>query len=151
MGENHHDHDAHGCAIEHLTNTETVVREDILARTKQLAELISTSEEVQLYQKTETQINTNERVQTLISTIKKKQKEIVAFQSFKNEKMVTKIEGEIEVLQDELDNIPVVAQFQQTQSDLNYLLQLIFGVIRDTVSDKISVEEGKAAAPTSCD
>lgn len=151
MSEHHHNHDAHGCAIEHYTNTETVVREDILARTKQLAELISTSEEVQMYQKTEVQINSNERVQTLISTIKKKQKEIVAFQSFKNEKMVTKIEGEIEVLQDELDNIPVVAQFQQTQSDLNYLLQLIFGVIRDTVSDKINVEEGTVAAPTSCD
>ncbi|ANE48973.1 membrane protein [Paenibacillus swuensis] len=136
--------------MEHYTNTEMVVREDILAKTKELAALISTSDEVSVYQKAEAQINANERIQVLISSIKKKQKEIVAFQTFKNEKMIAKIEGEIEALQDELDGIPIVAQFQQTQTDLNYLLQLIFSVIRDTVSDKITVEESTAPVSSSC-
>ncbi|MFD2613088.1 RicAFT regulatory complex protein RicA family protein [Paenibacillus gansuensis] len=138
------------CSMEHYTNTEMVVREDILAKTKELAELISTSEEVTVYQKAEALINGNERIQQLISAIKKKQKEIVAFQTFKNEKMVAKIEGEIETLQDELDGIPLVAQFQQSQADLNYLLQLIFSVIRDTVSENINVEEGTAPVSSSC-
>src|SRR5690606_17376071 len=109
---------------------------------KELAELIGTSEEVQHFQKAEQLIRRHERVQTLISAIKKKQKEIVAFQSFQNQAMVDKIEREIDELQDELDEIPLVTEFQQSQSDINYLLQLVISVIRDTVSEKVNVESG---------
>ncbi|MDD9270371.1 RicAFT regulatory complex protein RicA family protein [Paenibacillus sp. GCM10023248] len=128
-----------------------IVREDILAKAKELANLLTTSNEVQFYQKAEKQISNNPEIQTLINAIKKKQKEIVAFQTFQNEKMVQKIENEIEVLQDELDGIPIVNEFKQTQDDINYLLQLVMSVIRDTISDKINVEAGTAEAPSKCD
>nr|WP_239696558.1 YlbF family regulator [Paenibacillus oryzisoli] len=128
-----------------------IVRDDILAKAKELAALLTTSNEVQFYQKAEKQIATNPDIQSLISAIKKKQKEIVAFETFQNKKMVEKIEGEIEVLQDELDGIPIINEFKQTQEDINYLLQLVMSVVRDTISDKINVEAGAAEAPTSCD
>ncbi|WP_248930903.1 RicAFT regulatory complex protein RicA family protein [Paenibacillus hamazuiensis] len=131
--------------MEHYTNTELIVREDILAKAKELAELISTSNEVQFFRKAEQQIAGNDHIQKLISAIKKKQKEIVAFETtFKNKQMVEKIEKEIEELQDQLDEIPIVNEFRQSQEDINYLLQLVMSVIRDTVSEKITVEEGKA-------
>lgn len=139
------DHHQNGCAMKHYTNTELIVREDILSKAKELAELISTSNEVQFYQKAETQIANNQEIQALISAIKKKQKEIVAFETtFKNKQMVEKIEKEIEELQDRLDEFPIVNEFRQTQEDINYLLQLIMTVIRDTVSEKITVEKGTA-------
>lgn len=139
-----HDHDHMQCSqMECYTNTEMIVREDILDKAKELAGLISTSNEVQFFQKAEQQISSNDQIQTLISAIKKKQKEIVAFESFENKKMVDKIEKEIEELQDQLDNIPIVNEFRQSQEDINYLLQLVMSVIRDTVSDKITVESGK--------
>jgi cell fate (sporulation/competence/biofilm development) regulator YmcA (YheA/YmcA/DUF963 family) len=141
----------HG-VLETFTNTEMIVREDILAKAKELAELISTSNEVQYFQKAEKLIQQNERVQQIISAIKKKQKEIVAFETtFKNPDMVKKIEAEIEALQDELDGIPVVSEFKQTQQDINYLLQLVIGVVRDTVAEKVNVEAGTAPEPTRCD
>ncbi|NQX46306.1 YlbF family regulator [Paenibacillus tritici] len=127
-----------------------IVREDIMGKAKDLAALISTSEEVRHFQQAEQKILNHERVQGLIATIKKKQKEIVAFESFKNQAMVEKIEREIEVLQDEIDSIPVVNEFQQSQSDINYLLQMVISVIRDTVSDKINVEAGTEAPPSTC-
>lgn len=127
-----------------------IVREDIMGKAKELASLISTSEEVKHFQQAEQKIIAHERVQGLIATIKKKQKEIVAFESFKNKAMVAKIEREIEELQDEIDGIPVVNEFQQSQSDINYLLQLVISVIRDTVSEKINVEAGTEAPPSSC-
>ncbi|MVO99074.1 MULTISPECIES: RicAFT regulatory complex protein RicA family protein [Paenibacillus] len=136
--------------MEHFTNTEMVVREDILAKTKELAQLLTTSTEVQFYQQAERQIATNEHIQTLISAIKKKQKEIVAFEKFDNEVMVKKIEKEIEDLQDELDNIPIVREFQQSQVDINYQLQLVMSVIRDTIADKINVEAGETPPPSTC-
>jgi cell fate (sporulation/competence/biofilm development) regulator YmcA (YheA/YmcA/DUF963 family) len=139
------------CTMKHYNSTELVVREDILAKTKELAELLVTSDEVITYQKAEKQIDQNEKIQHLISAIKKKQKEIVAFESFKNETMVKKIEAEMNALQDELDEIPIVQQFQQTQTDINYLLQLVVNVVKDTISDKINVESGTSAPPTNCD
>jgi cell fate (sporulation/competence/biofilm development) regulator YmcA (YheA/YmcA/DUF963 family) len=137
-----HNHEQQGFVMEHFNSTELIVREDIMAKALELADLIATSTEVEFYQKSEKQINTNEHVQSLINAIKKKQKEIVAFESFKNQKMVDKIEAEIVVLQEELDHIPIVSEFQQSQSDINYLLQLVMGVVRDTVAQKIDVEAG---------
>ncbi|CAM3360372.1 MULTISPECIES: RicAFT regulatory complex protein RicA family protein [Paenibacillus] len=129
---------------------ELIIRDDILAKAGELAELISTSQEVQVFKKAEEKIRNHERVQSLIKTIKKKQKEIVAFETFQNKEMVAKIEREIEELQEEIDSIPLVAEFQQSQSDINYLLQLVVSVIHDTVSEKVNVETGKDTPPSSC-
>ncbi len=153
MSDHHHHHhgnEPHAFEMEHYTNTELIVREDIMAKAKELAGLLTTSNEVQIYQKAEKQISSNDHVQKLISAIKKKQKEIVAFETFQNQKMVEKIEKEIEELQDELDSIPVVSEFKQTQEDINYLLQLVMSVIRDTISDKINVEAGSSASSSNC-
>ncbi|KKO53328.1 membrane protein [Paenibacillus sp. DMB20] len=127
-----------------------IIREDIMAKAEELANLISTSEEVKMFQQAEEKIRNHERVQELIKTIKKKQKEIVAFETFQNKEMVAKIEREIEELQDEIDGIPLVVEFQQSQSDINYLLQLVVSVIHDTVSQKVNVETGKDTPPSSC-
>ncbi|WP_374020989.1 YlbF family regulator [Paenibacillus thiaminolyticus] len=127
-----------------------LVRDDIMAKAKQLAEMICTTEEVNQYQKAEKLVQTHDRVQELISAMKKKQKEIVAFESFQNQAMVEKIEKEIDELQQELDNIPLVVEFQQSQTDVNYLLQLVMSVIRDTVAEKIDVEAATPEDPDSC-
>lgn len=127
-----------------------VIRDDIMGKAKELADMLGTSDEVKQFQQAESKIRDHERIQQLIATIKKKQKEIVAFESFKNVDMVSKIEQEIEDLQGELDGIPLVTEFQQSQSDINYLLQLVISVIRDTVSEKVNVEAGTDSPPTSC-
>ncbi|WP_409340896.1 RicAFT regulatory complex protein RicA family protein [Paenibacillus sp. MBLB4367] len=152
MSEHHHNHEVESCDIPHYNSTDLIVREDIMSKAKELAALISTSSEVEFYQKAEKQIADNDHVQSLIKQIKKKQKEIVAFQNtFKNPQMVEKIEAEITSLQDELDSIPIVTEFQQSQSDINYLLQLVMSVVRDTVSEKIQVEAASAEAdPANC-
>ncbi|MBB6019427.1 cell fate (sporulation/competence/biofilm development) regulator YmcA (YheA/YmcA/DUF963 family) [Paenibacillus sp. JGP012] len=127
-----------------------VIRDDIMGKAKELADMLGTSEEVKQFQQAEAKIRDHERIQQLIATIKKKQKEIVAFESFNNSAMVSKIEQEIDDLQNELDSIPLVTEFQQSQSDINYLLQLVISVIRDTVSEKVNVEAGTDSPPTSC-
>lgn len=153
--QHHHDHDhAHGggCGIPSFNTRDLIVKEDITKKAKELADLIFTSEEIQHYRRAEQQINGNERVQQLITQIKKKQKEVVAFETtFKNADMVKKIEAEMETLQDELDGIPIVTEFQQSQSDINYLLQLVVSIVRDTVSEKINVEDAsKPDDPEEC-
>jgi len=121
--------------------SELLLREDIMAKAKELAELLASSDEVYVFRKAEQRIQEHQEIQQLIALIKKKQKEIVAFEkTFKNPDMVKKIEGEIEELQNKLDEYPIVTQFRQTQADLNDTLQLVFNVIRDTLSEKIALE-----------
>lgn len=141
-----------GRAIPVYDTRDLLVRADIMAKAKELADLISTSEEVKQFRRAEKQIAGNQRIQSLMSQIKKKQKEAVAFeQTFKNESMVRKIESEMEKLQDELDGIPIVSEFQQSQSDINYLLQMVVSVIRDTVAEKITMDDSPEDAPENCD
>lgn len=157
MAEHAHDHHDHehgaGCGIPSFDNRELILREDILARAKELAAMITTTEEVEMYQKAEKLIQSHDKVQGLITTIKKKQKELVAFQNtFKNPQMVEKIEAEISAIQDELDNMPVVQQFQQSQVDVNYMLQSIVTIIRENVAEKLDLEAVKPAEdPETCD
>jgi len=127
-----------------LDNRELILREDILERARELANLLASTEEVRLYQEAERKIRENERVQNLIAQLKKKQKELVAFQTtFRNQQMVEKIEKEIEALQDELDEIPLVRQFQQSQVDVNYMLQSVVGIIRDTLAEIVDLEAAR--------
>ncbi|WP_232276579.1 RicAFT regulatory complex protein RicA family protein [Paenibacillus sp. 481] len=145
-----HKQETTDCGIPKFNVRDLRVREDIMVKAKQLAEMMVTTEEVSQFQKAEKLIQGHNRVQELIVLIKKKQKEIVAFKSFRNEKMVDKIENEINELQDELDSIPLVVEFQQSQSDVNYLLQLVMSVIRDTVSEKVNVEAATPEDPETC-
>lgn len=151
----HHHHDGcnhgEGPSIPSFHTRDLIVKDDILQKTRELADVIYHSAEVQQYRRAEAQINGNKRIQDLIAQIKKKQKEVVAFETtFKNADMVKKIEAEMETLQDELDGIPIVSQFQQSQSDINYLLQMVVTVIRDTVSEKINMEDSQVPDPEEC-
>ncbi len=125
-------------------------REDIVDKTRQLARLISSSEEVRVFQQAERQIQGHERIQTLIATIKKKQKEVVAFEAMKNTKMAAMIEAELQELQEELDAIPIVGDYQEGQAEINDLLQMVISAIHSTVSEKIAVERGADSPPSSC-
>ncbi|GGN90126.1 RicAFT regulatory complex protein RicA family protein [Saccharibacillus kuerlensis] len=125
-------------------------REDILNKSRELADLISSSEEVRVFQQAERQIQGHERIQFLISAIKKKQKEIVAFEAMKNAKMAAMIEAEMQEFQEELDGIPIVGDYQQGQVEINDLLQMVVSAIHSTVSEKIAVEKGADTPPSSC-
>jgi cell fate (sporulation/competence/biofilm development) regulator YmcA (YheA/YmcA/DUF963 family) len=137
-----HDHDhENGRCITSIHTRDLIVRKDVMEKAKELADLIYASDEVQRYRQAEKQIQGHERVQSLMALLKKRQKEVVAFEkTFKNEAMAKKIEQEMAELQDELDAMPIVSQFQQSQSDINYMLQLVIGVVRDTVAQKLEVE-----------
>jgi len=118
-------------------------REEIIEKARELAAIISRSEEAEIFRKAEEKIGKSEHVQGLIKAIKKKQKEIVGFEALGNKKMAAKIEQEIAVLQEELDGIPLVREYQQMQVELNELLQTTVGAVKDTVSARIELERDK--------
>ncbi len=114
----------------------------VLKRARQFAGLIRESEEIKRFRTTEQQVQNSETVQKQIETIRRKQKELVLARHYQKMEYARALEEELDRLNDELENLPIVREYQQSQVEVNDLLQTIQQVIASTVSKKISVETG---------
>lgn len=114
----------------------------ILDKARELADLIANSNEVDFFKRAEQQIKQSEKVQNLIDKIKQKQKEAVSLEHLRQQELLQKVEQEIDALHDELDSIPIVKEFKQSQVEVNDLLQMVTHVITNTVTDKIILSTG---------
>jgi cell fate (sporulation/competence/biofilm development) regulator YmcA (YheA/YmcA/DUF963 family) len=114
----------------------------VLVQARQFVDLILKSEEVQRFRAAEEQVKKSKTVQNYIDTIKRKQKELVHAKHYQKTKYARILEKELEQLNQELENLPIIREYQQTQVGVNDLLQTIQQVIGTTVSKKVSVETG---------
>mgnify|MGYP001300050768 CR=1 FL=1 len=121
----------------------TYTKEQIIEKAIELANMVSQTEEVAFFKKAEAKINKHEKVQKLIAEIKKHQKEAVNLQHYKKHEALKKVEAKIDELMDEVDEIPLVREFKQSQTEVNDLLQLIAKTISDTVTKNIANDSSK--------
>ncbi|MDP4083115.1 MAG: RicAFT regulatory complex protein RicA family protein [Bacillota bacterium] len=117
-------------------------KDDIVARAKELAFMIAQTDEVDFFKRAEAHIHENEKVRALISDIKGLQKQAVNLQHYGKPEALKKVEERIEVLEKELDEIPVVQDFKESQTEVNEILQLIASTISNTVTDEIIISTG---------
>nr|WP_017553381.1 RicAFT regulatory complex protein RicA family protein [Heyndrickxia coagulans] len=117
-------------------------KDDIVAKAAELAKMIAETEEVDFFKRAEAQINENERVRNLIANIKALQKQAVNLQHYGKKEALKQVEAKIDELEEELDGIPVVQEFKQSQMDVNDLLQLVTNTISNTVTDEIIKSTG---------
>ncbi|GIO06059.1 hypothetical protein J31TS6_20870 [Brevibacillus reuszeri] len=125
-----------------MEQTNLYTQKEILDKARELAAMISRTNEVDFFKRAELQIKHNERVQDLIDKLKQKQKQMVMFESINKTELVKKVEGEYNQLHEELDSIPIVNEFKQSQVDVNDLLQMVTNVITNTVSERIILDTG---------
>ncbi|WP_042472091.1 RicAFT regulatory complex protein RicA family protein [Bacillus ndiopicus] len=117
-------------------------KDDIIAKAKEIAHMIANTEEVEFFKNAEAQINENQFVREKIASLKTLQKQAVNFQHLGKEKALNMIEGKIEDIEQEIDEIPVVQQFKQSQMDVNDLLQLVSNAIANAVTNEIIESTG---------
>lgn len=117
-------------------------KDDIVARAMELAGMISETEEVDFFKRAEAQIHSNQKVSSLISDIKGLQKQAVNLQHYGKPEALKKVEDKITSIEQELDDIPVVQEFKQSQLEVNELLQLIASTISNTVTDQLIESTG---------
>jgi cell fate (sporulation/competence/biofilm development) regulator YmcA (YheA/YmcA/DUF963 family) len=117
-------------------------KDDIVARATDLARMIAETEEVDFFKRAEAQLNGNNKVHTLISDIKGLQKQAVNLQHYGKPEALKKVEDKIASIEQELDEIPVVQEFKQSQLEVNELLQIIASTISNTVTDEIIISTG---------
>ncbi|QDS33727.1 RicAFT regulatory complex protein RicA family protein [Brevibacillus brevis] len=125
-----------------MEQTNAYTQKEILDKARELAAMIARTNEVDFFKRAELQIKHNERVQELIDTLKQKQKQMVMFESINKPELVKKVEDEYNQLHVELDAIPIVTEFKQSQVDVNDLLQMVTNVITNTVSERIILDTG---------
>ncbi|MCA1059061.1 RicAFT regulatory complex protein RicA family protein [Rossellomorea aquimaris] len=137
-------------------------KDDIMKRAEELATMIAETEEVDFFKRAEAQIHENQKVREMIASIKSLQKQAVNFQHYGKIEALKMVEAKIENLEKEIDEIPVVQQFKESQTDVNDLLQIVASVISNNVTDHIIESTGgdllrgetgsnvKNSAPGSC-
>ncbi|OIU72126.1 RicAFT regulatory complex protein RicA family protein [Rossellomorea aquimaris] len=117
-------------------------KDDIMKRAEELAEMIAETEEVDFFKRAEAQIHENQKVREMIASIKSLQKQAVNFQHYGKTEALKMVEAKIENLEKEIDEIPVVQQFKESQTDVNDLLQIVASVISNNVTDHIIESTG---------
>lgn len=117
--------------------TKLYTKEEIVEKSKEIAHMIANTEQVEFFKKAEAQINENQFVREKIASLKTLQKQAVNFQHLGKEKALKLIEEKIEKIEEEIDAIPVVQQFKQSQLEVNDLLQLVSNAIANSVTDEI--------------
>jgi cell fate (sporulation/competence/biofilm development) regulator YmcA (YheA/YmcA/DUF963 family) len=134
-------------------------KDDIIAKARELAKMIAETDEVDFFKRAEAAIHENEKVRVNIKTIKGLQKQAVNLHHYGKEEALKKTEEKISKLEQELDEIPVVNEFKQSQGDVNDLLQLVATTISNAVTNEIlevtggnllSGETGAELANKSC-
>ncbi|WP_066173205.1 RicAFT regulatory complex protein RicA family protein [Bacillus marinisedimentorum] len=117
-------------------------RTQIMDRAQELAKMISDTEEVDFFKRAEAQLNENQKVSALISKIKTLQKQAVNLQHYQKHEALKQVEEEIDNLYAQLDEIPIIKEFQQSQADVNDLLQIVATTISNRVTDYVIESTG---------
>ncbi|MBY7143594.1 RicAFT regulatory complex protein RicA family protein [Virgibacillus sp. NKC19-3] len=117
-------------------------RAQVLDEAKKLADMLASTEEIDRFKQVEAKINDNKKVQQLITKIKTLQKQAVNFQAYEKKEALKKVEAEIDRLQEEIDEIPVVQEFKESQVVVNDVLQLVSGTIAREVTNNVIESTG---------
>nr|WP_177169747.1 RicAFT regulatory complex protein RicA family protein [Salisediminibacterium haloalkalitolerans] len=125
-----------------MTMSEGYTKKEIMEESRKLAEKIAETEEVDFFKRAEAQINEHLRVQEIIGQIKLLQKEAVNLKHYEKTEALKETDAKIDALQDELDDIPLVQEFKQSQGEVNDLLQMVSNTISNTVTQKIIESTG---------
>jgi len=82
------------------------------------------------------------KIREKIASLKSLQTQAVNFQMYEKERALAIIEGKIETIQAEIDEVPIVQEFKQSQIEVNQLLQLVSNTIANSVTDEIIESTG---------
>ncbi|KGR76222.1 RicAFT regulatory complex protein RicA family protein [Ureibacillus manganicus] len=122
--------------------TKLYTKEEIVEKAKEIAHMIANTEQVDFFKKAEAQINDNQFVREKIASLKTLQKQAVNFQHLGKERALKLIEEKIEKIEQEIDELPIVQEFKQSQYEVNNLLQLVSNAIANSVTDEVIESTG---------
>ncbi|SMO55981.1 RicAFT regulatory complex protein RicA family protein [Melghirimyces algeriensis] len=121
-----------------------------LVHAARLGKRLLEAEEVRRFRLAEEQIQRSNRVNKLIEEIKRKQKELVHAKHYGKSAYIRQLEQELDQLHKEMDSLPIVREYQQSQVEMNDLLQTLTNIVAQEISEKLDVEIGGDAGGGGC-
>ncbi|WP_088005991.1 RicAFT regulatory complex protein RicA family protein [Indiicoccus explosivorum] len=115
---------------------------EIVAKARELANMIADTEEVEFFKRAEAQINENQAVREKLASLKSLQKQAVNFQHYGKERALKLVEEKIAKIEEEIDAIPIVQEFKQSQVEVNEILQMVSNGIANQVTNQIIESTG---------
>lgn len=112
-------------------------RKEVIEQAKKLAEMLASTEEIDRFKELEVKVNQNSKIQGLIMRIKSLQKQAVNLQAYEKTEALQRVEEELDRLQNEIDEIPIVSEFKEIQITVNDVLQLVSTTISREVTNHI--------------
>ncbi|RLJ90055.1 cell fate (sporulation/competence/biofilm development) regulator YmcA (YheA/YmcA/DUF963 family) [Planococcus citreus] len=125
-----------------MSTVMTYTKQQIVDKAREVADMIAETEEVDFFKRAEAQINENQQIREKIASLKSLQKQAVNFQHYGKERALELIEKKIQKIEDEIDAVPIVQEFKQSQSDVNSLLQMVSTAIANQVTNNIITDTG---------
>ncbi|MFC0271422.1 RicAFT regulatory complex protein RicA family protein [Metabacillus herbersteinensis] len=117
-------------------------KDDIVLKARELAQMVADSKEVDFFKRAEAQLNENQKVREMIASIKSLQKQAVNFQHYGKHEALKQVEDKINKIQDDLDELPIIQEFKDSQLEVNELLQLISNTVSNKVTNEIITSTG---------
>lgn len=117
-------------------------KDEIVQRARELAKMMAETEEVEFFKRAEAQLNENQKVREMIASIKSLQKQAVNFQHYGKVEALKQVEAKIDAIEEELDELPIIQEFKESQTVVNDLMQLIASTISKHVTDEIIESTG---------
>lgn len=117
-------------------------KQEIVEEAKKLGKMMAETEQVEFFKKAEAKIHENKDVREGMASLKSLQKQSVNFQNYGKERAYQMTEEKIKKIQDELDEMPIVEQFKDSQRQMNELLQLVSHAISRTVTEEVITSTG---------
>ena len=112
-------------------------KDEIIEKAKEVAHMIANTEQVDFFKRAEAQINENQKIRESIASLKSLQQQAVNFQQYGKERALNIIEGKIAGIEEQIDAVPIVQEFKQSQNEVNELLQMVSNTIANGVTDEI--------------
>ncbi|WP_099221255.1 RicAFT regulatory complex protein RicA family protein [Listeria costaricensis] len=116
-------------------------RDELIQEAKKIRQTLRQTDEIKAYQAAEERINQNKKIAQKVNQIKALQKQAVNLEHYGKYQALKQTEQEIDRLQNELETLPVVAEFRRTQTEANDLLQALTKEIEERVSRHLDTEE----------
>ncbi|MCG7339587.1 YlbF family regulator [Staphylococcus sp. ACRSN] len=110
-------------------------KDEILAEADKISEHIKSLDIVQEYHRVEQQIHNNKQIEQKMKDLKKNQKQSVNLQNYGKTEAFKQSEDKIQEIEHNINVLPIVEEFKESQAEANDLLQMLISTMSDRLNE----------------
>ncbi|MEB6035662.1 YlbF family regulator [Staphylococcus pseudoxylosus] len=111
-------------------------KEEILAEADRISERIKSLDTVKEYHNVESQIHQNKNIEQRMKELKKNQKQSVNLQNYGKTQALKDSEDKIQHIEEDINILPIVEEFRESQTEANDLLQMMISTMSDRLNQQ---------------